>query len=201
MTDVGPDVHADDEVPFPLRRYRPPDLTPAQFEIFVSELVVDLLGPNDCQVEVLERIEGVDGAYKIDVTARYRVGEFDHLLLGEAKMHGRPIEREVVMVLNQKMTSVGAQKGVVFSTAGFQRGAIDFARRHGIALLQVNSDEVIIEVRSAGGEAKRLPGHGGASAVLVRGDASGGLSMRLIEDAQSARSAYAEWERAQAPDR
>jgi restriction system protein len=43
------------------------------------------------------------------------------------------------MVLNQKLESTGSHKGMIFSTSHFQKGAIGFAKAHGIALIHVES--------------------------------------------------------------
>jgi Protein of unknown function (DUF4238) len=47
------------------------------------------------------------------------------------------------------MQSVGAHKGVMFSTSGFQRGAVDFAKTHGIALVSVTEGRFMYETKSA----------------------------------------------------
>jgi len=59
------------------------------------------------------------------------------LVLVECKHHRRKVERQDVQVLHSKLQSVGAQKCMLFSTAGFQSGAIEYAGAHGIALIQV----------------------------------------------------------------
>jgi Restriction endonuclease len=55
----------------------------------------------------------------------------------ECKRYSNPIEREIVMILLQKLQSTGSQKGMIFSTSPFQSGAIEFAKIHGIALVYV----------------------------------------------------------------
>jgi restriction system protein len=45
------------------------------------------------------------------------------------------------MLLHSKLQEVGAHKGMIFSTSGFQSGAIEFAQAHGIATLLV-ADEM-----------------------------------------------------------
>jgi restriction system protein len=47
------------------------------------------------------------------------------------------VKREVVQALWAKVQSVGAHKGIIFATKGFQSGAIEFAKFHGIALVEV----------------------------------------------------------------
>ena len=80
---------------------------------------------------------GVDGSYDVDGTVRFRWGDLDFLVVIEAKYHRNPIKRDVVQVLHSKVQSVGAHKVVLVATAPFQRGALNFAKAYGIALVTV----------------------------------------------------------------
>jgi restriction system protein len=132
-------------------QYGPVTLTPLEFEQFVaSALARQGVGLRNFAVHHLERLEGVDGEYIMDVTARFDALGADFLVLVECKHLKRPVERDVVQVLADKVRSVGAQKGMLFATAGFQRGALEYARRHGIALVQVADGRTSYETRSAG---------------------------------------------------
>jgi len=71
------------------------------------------------------------------------------LVLIECKYHKNPIKREVVQVLLDKLRATGAQKGIVFSTVKFQKGAIEFAQAHGIALVMVANGKTMYVTRSA----------------------------------------------------
>jgi restriction system protein len=53
-------------------------------------------------------------------------------------------------VLNDKVSSTGAQKGMLFSIAGFQEGAIEYADVHGIALIQMADGGTSWSTRSIG---------------------------------------------------
>lgn len=130
--------------------YPPADATPAEFEQFVVE-VFRATGPevDKLEVQLHERVGGVDGEYDMDGTVRFRWGGVDFLVLVEAKMHKDPIKRDVVQVLNQKVQSTGAQKGVVVSTSNFQKGALEFAKKHGIALVEVTEGRFTFHTRSA----------------------------------------------------
>lgn len=69
-------------------------------------------------------------------------------MLVECKNHVRPVEREDVQVLADRLRATGAQKGILFSTNGFQRGAIHYARNHRIALVRVIEGKFIYETRA-----------------------------------------------------
>jgi restriction system protein len=101
------------------------------------------------RVEHRESLEAPDGLFQIDVTARFRVLGLDFLVLVECKDHARPVEREDVQVLADKMRATGAQKAVLFATNGFQRGALEYAAAHGIALVRIVEGKLTFEIHSA----------------------------------------------------
>jgi hypothetical protein len=133
-----------------LQPYPPADITPREFEEWVTEVLASGGERLDqMRVEIHERVTGIDGSYDFDATARYRWAGLDFLIVVEAKRHANPIKRELVQVLQSKVQSVGAHKGVMISTARFQRGAIEFAKRHGIALVSVTEGRFTFETRGA----------------------------------------------------
>lgn len=113
-------------------------LTPREFELAVKS-ILDGSGIllQSYQSNHLERVVGTDGEYVIDVTARFSAFDADFLVLIECKHEKRKTERHDVQVLHSKVQSAGAQKGMLFSIAGFQEGAIQYADIHGIALAQL----------------------------------------------------------------
>lgn len=129
--------------------FPPAEITPAEFEKFVVEVFRAAESANiSYEVELHEVITGADGSYDFDGTVRFRVAGLAYLTLIEAKKHTHPIKREIVQVLHQKMQSVGAQKAVLVSTSPFQRGAVDFATSHGIALWTLTEGRFKFETRS-----------------------------------------------------
>lgn len=125
-------------------------MTPEEFEIAVRQLLEEEGRTlKDFRVNHLERIQGHDGDYVIDVTARFEALGGDFLVLIEYKRYtSEPIEREQVQALNQKRISVGAQKAMLFTTSTFRKGAIDFAKANRIALVQVSAEQVTYAVKS-----------------------------------------------------
>jgi Restriction endonuclease len=130
-------------------RYPPAEMSFDEFERFVTELLgVTGRDLEDFRVTPHEIIRGVDGEYDFDITVRFRVLGLEFLVIGEAKRHANSIKRELVQVLHDKATSVGAHKAVLISTAPFQRGAIKYAKVHGIALVYVTEGRFTWEARS-----------------------------------------------------
>jgi len=142
----------DDVVARPTAHYPPADITPTEFERFVTSLfdaIEEAGGIANLRIQNHEVVEGRDGTYDFDATVRYELAGMAFLILVEAKLHKNPIKRETVQVLHQKLQSVGAQKGVLVSTAPFQKGALDFALAHGIALVTVTEGRFTYETRAA----------------------------------------------------
>jgi restriction system protein len=130
-------------------RFDPLTLTPDAFEQLVaSTLKKQGVGLKEFAVRHLDPVIGLDGEYTIDVTARFEALGGDFLVLIECKQQQRAVERDVVQVLHDKIRSVGAQKGMLFSTSGFQRGALEYARVHGIALVRVADGRTSYETRA-----------------------------------------------------
>lgn len=129
-----------------------PDITPERYEIEVANELRRLGGDlAEFTVTHRGRVEGMDGEYEMDAVARFTaLGEARFMVLVECKLTGRPVEREVVQALYAKLQSTGAHKGIVFSTAGFQRGAIEYAEKHGIALVHFTDGTSAWGVKSSG---------------------------------------------------
>lgn len=115
----------------------PIEITPDEYE----KQVVSWLKAADGQltsfsVQHLERLTGSAGEYVIDAVAKFEIfGGAEIAVLVECKKLKRSVEREVVMILKSKIQETGSHKGIIFSTSGFQRGAIEYAAEHGIALI------------------------------------------------------------------
>ena len=121
-------------------RELPAHITHAEFELFCMETLKAYAVEEGLQEFVIkhnQKVETPDSTYQIDVLAEYTLLGCKHKLVVECKKHSNSIKRAVVTDLYTKMQSMGAQKGLVISTAGFQSDAVKFAGSHGIALWQV----------------------------------------------------------------
>ncbi|MNF94711.1 Restriction endonuclease [compost metagenome] len=118
--------------------YPPPKLTPTEFEQHVRAML-DAMGHEvlDYRSEHQELIHGVDGEYEIDVSARFSALGMEFLVLVECKYYKSSVKRETLQILHDRMRSIGAQKGALFTTSGFQSGALEYAKKHGIATVKV----------------------------------------------------------------
>lgn len=129
----------------------PIELTPRQFELAVKGIIDAAAdGLVEFESKHLDRLTASDGEYEIDVTARFQALGVNFLVLVECKHHKRRTERQDVQVLQARLHSLGAQKGMIFSTSGFQAGAIQYAEEHGIALCHLVDGKSTWFTKSAG---------------------------------------------------
>ncbi len=115
----------------------PIEVSPVEYEKQVVSWLRSAEGQlTGFSVKHLETLSGSAGEYVIDAVAKFEIfGGAEIAVLVECKKLKRSVEREVVMILKSKMQETGSHKGIVFSTSGFQRGAIEYAAEHGIALI------------------------------------------------------------------
>ena len=126
-------------------------VTPQEYELEVKK-ILDASGVSLIEYDSshLETVNGVDGEYIIDVVARFIALNVKFVALVECKHHKRKVERKDVQVLHSKLQSVGAQKAILFSVSGFQNGALEYAKVHGIALAQFSNGSTSWFTKSIG---------------------------------------------------
>jgi hypothetical protein len=140
----------DEEVDWTTSDYPPADISPAEFEDFVAQLLRSARTEVEgLSVKLHDKVTSADGTYDLDATVRFNLAGMQFFVIVEAKRHKNPIKRELIRILHQKVLSLGAQKGVMISTAPYQRGAVAFAETHGIALATVTEGRYTLIARSS----------------------------------------------------
>ena len=140
------------EEPFNPYREQYANMTPVEFEEHCISLLNSLSDFSSIHEVVIEHnriCASDDGEYQIDGYIEYIAFGVKHKVIVECKRHKAPIKRDIVAVLHAKLNSLGAQKGILMSTSGFQQGAITYAKEHGIALLQVLDGSIFRILMSA----------------------------------------------------
>ncbi len=129
----------------------PIELTPERFELEVKG-IFEMLGADMASFSAShrEKIAGVDGVYEIDVSVRFEALGANFLVLVECKHQRSPVKRDVVQILYDRLRSIGAHKGMIFASTTFQRGALEYAKQHGIALIRLADGETCWETRAIG---------------------------------------------------
>lgn len=127
------------------------NISAQDFELFCMETIkayAEKEGLSDYSVKNNQKIETHDSTYQIDVLVEYMLLGCKHTIVVECKKHSNSIKRSVVTDLYAKVQSMGAQKGIVISTSGFQSDAVKFAKEHGIALWQI-CDRIIKHISAS----------------------------------------------------
>lgn len=114
------------------------EISPNDFELLVKDYITEC-GKNLQSFSAIHNVNIArsDGEYQIDIFAEFDFLGVNFKVIVECKRHKNKIKREVVQLLYDKLRAIGAQKGIIFSTSGFQDGATLFAEEHGIALIRV----------------------------------------------------------------
>ena len=116
------------------------DITPLDFEKYCFSILDVLHSPkklDDYKITHNETYERNDGKHQIDVVIEYSIANARNKVFVECKRKKNSIEIGMVRDLYQKIQSCGANKGIFISTSGYQKGAIIFAKEHGIALYRI----------------------------------------------------------------
>lgn len=74
---------------------------------------------------------------QMDVAIRSRQGLVETLVLVECKFWKRSVTRQHVENLASSVSDLNASRGIIFTTRGFQKGAVTFAKHSGIDLFRV----------------------------------------------------------------
>lgn len=116
------------------------EISPDEFECFCMETLKAYAKKDNLKEFTILHNESVgthDGVYQIDILGEFNAMGIKFKIIVECKMYTRPVEREKVCVLYEKQQSLGANKSVLMSTSGFQSGAVQYAKAHGITLIQI----------------------------------------------------------------
>lgn len=135
------------------------NVTPKEFEEQVM-LWLKLLpnNLNSFSVGHLKHLSGSGGDYEFDGVAEFVIfNGAKVIVLIECKRYSRPIEREKILSLYAKLQDVGAHKAIIFSTSGFQSGALSYAKDRGIACLTFIDGDFLYETRDVNGSHKPPP--------------------------------------------
>ncbi|GAB3327752.1 hypothetical protein GCM10027299_28800 [Larkinella ripae] len=134
-------------------------ITPTEFEKLVCNYLKESgQGLPELTVQHNVQSDVDDGDYQIDVRAEFEAfGGSKFITLVECKLYKSKVKREKVEILNSRLKSIGANKGMIFSTSGFQKGALTYAERHKIALVWVIEGKFTYMTKSQEKEEIEIP--------------------------------------------
>lgn len=116
------------------------EMSPTEFEKWCLKIIKGYAETNKLQgfkIEHNKRIQGSDGTYQIDVYAEFMELGVKFKVLCECKKHRNSIKRSVISELYNRLISTSCQKGIMITTSDYQSGAIEYAKKHSIALIRV----------------------------------------------------------------
>lgn len=116
------------------------DMTPTDFEQYtIAELSKQFSseGVKDFSFQHDVTLNADDGSYQIDGRIEYSLMGVTYVTLVECKRYKGPVKREHIQVLHDKIRSTGAHKGIFVTTSYNQSGALQYANKHGIALISI----------------------------------------------------------------
>jgi hypothetical protein len=103
------------------------------YELFTKKVIEELVGVSVHHQKVYTgRLSQRD--IKIDVSFNYTIAGADLLFLVECKCYSHAVSVDDVEEFHSKIDDIGAHKGIMVTTVGFQEGTIKTAKGRGIAL-------------------------------------------------------------------
>jgi hypothetical protein len=121
------------------------NISPTDFEVFCMDTLkayAEKENLSEFQLTHNQKVKTDDGTFQIDVLGEYVALGSNVKLIVECKMQTRSVDRDIVVALHGKLQSLGANKGILIATSGFQSGATHYAQKHGIALWQICDNEI-----------------------------------------------------------
>lgn len=121
------------------------------YEDFIRETYENLVNKKIGKVYGSRHYEGVRTGHRhqIDVSIEVTVADLNFLVLIECKYYKRKVEVGDLLTFASRLDDIGAHKGVLVSTIGFQEGACKVAKAHRIALVTTEPVwEQIMECRA-----------------------------------------------------
>ena len=123
------------------------------YEQFTQRVINELVGVTVCHKKVYTgRVSQRD--IIVDVSFNYSVAGSDLLFIVECKYYNHKVPVDDVEEFHSKIDDIGAHKGIMVTTVGFQSGSIKTAKGRGIALALLTKEhqkgELVYVVNSAG---------------------------------------------------
>jgi hypothetical protein len=111
-------------------------MEPTDYEVMVADICQQIVGEERATIHRRKKFAGKSGQHhEIDVSVEFRYMKVRFLVLLECKWWNKQVGADQIMILAQRMEDIGAQKGILVTKVGFQRGAFTVARSKGIALV------------------------------------------------------------------
>jgi restriction system protein len=171
---------------YPWNPDEPFHVTPPEYEQQVRRWLVNSKSKiSKFKVAANKKLDGPGGYYQIDVLVSFVIlGGARVSVLVECKHHKRPVRRDDLLILDAKLRTLHAHKGMIFSTSGFQAGAVKYAKANGIATITLRDGFSLYETFQRHAPRRRAPAWAEVSPIvgqLVQ-QTDGGYSICAFDD-------------------
>lgn len=95
----------------------------------------------DAQVDHDITVSTRNGNYQLDGRIRFQAYGMPFTIIVECKRYSNSVKRDALVVLQDKIQELGAQKGILITTSSFQSGAVQYAKNHGLTLVQLRQKD------------------------------------------------------------
>lgn len=114
------------------------EMSPTEFEVYCLELLESIKSKHlKCSIEHNQIYRIGDENYQLDGVIEFEELGVKYKTVVECKKYKSRIKRSQIQILNDTIKNVGANKGIFISTSSYQKGAMEYAKKNGIALLQI----------------------------------------------------------------
>lgn len=128
------------------------EVLPSEFEQQVILWLKRTANLTSFSIGHLKYLSGSGGEYEFDGVAEFEIFKGAKIVvLIECKRYGRTVEREIINSLYSKIQDVDAHKTIIFSTSGFQSGALSYSKEKGIACVTFLNEDYNYETRDISG--------------------------------------------------
>ena len=125
------------------------EIEPSNQVSLISQHEYELLVKDILQARLIKNIPGKDFKvrqntcyvgksgyeHQISISTEMKIAGMRFLILVDCKNHSKLVEANEVLEFASRLEDIGAQKGVIVTTRGFQSGALQVAKAKGIALV------------------------------------------------------------------
>jgi hypothetical protein len=120
--------------------------TSDNYELFTQQVISSLVGVAVHHQRIYTgRIS--QRKIKVDVSFNYSVAGAELLFLVECKCYAHKVSVDDIEEFHSKIDDIGAHKGIMMTTVGYQSGAVKTARGRGIALALLTTEHQSGELR------------------------------------------------------
>lgn len=105
-----------------------------QFVRSIIEAVLRAQGLETVNVQHDVHVQGISRSHQIDVYWEYRLGGVLHRVIINCKRYADTVEVTDVLTLSGVLADMPGARGLIVTTVGFQKGAVDYAKTHQIGL-------------------------------------------------------------------